>query len=237
MTTTVLLDLDDTLLGNDMNKFLPPYFATIHKHLQPFIDGKDLPQLMIASVQVMLANQDPTVTNMTAFMADFVRRLGHPIEAIQPALDTFYQEDYPHLQTYTTYRPTSPKIVRRLLAGGHQVVIATNPLFPEVAITQRMDWAGISGFPYALVTTMENSHFSKPNPKYYQEILAKTNSSPETTWMVGNNPEHDIAPAHELGINTWWITNDEQTTVSPLCNKQGSLTDFSAWVRSGGLSQ
>ena len=87
MTTTVLLDLDNTLLGNDMNNFLPPYFAAVHKHLQQFIDGKDLPKLMMASVQVMLANQDPTVTNMTAFMADFSQRLGHPIEVIQTAIN------------------------------------------------------------------------------------------------------------------------------------------------------
>ena len=39
--TTVLLDLDDTLLGNPMAKFLPAYFAG----LQGNIEGMPWPQI------------------------------------------------------------------------------------------------------------------------------------------------------------------------------------------------
>ena len=98
--------------------------------------------------------------------------------------------------------------VREVLSDeGYRVVIATNPLFPATAIEQRLDWAGVRDFPYALVTTMENSHFSKPNPRYYEEILAKIQSAPETTWMIGDNPTNDIIPARTLGLKTWWITD------------------------------
>ncbi len=146
--TTFLLDLDNTLLGNDMNKFLPPYFALIHKRLEPFANGKDLQQILIDSVQTAIANQDPTVTNITAFMADFTKRLGCPAETLQPVLDAFYQQDYPQLQRFTTRRPEAQRVIRHLLAAGCRVVIATNPLFPATAIQQRLEWAGISGFPW-----------------------------------------------------------------------------------------
>jgi FMN phosphatase YigB (HAD superfamily) len=237
-TLTILLDLDNTLLGNDMNKFLPPYFAGLQKRLQEFTDEPNLWQITIASVQVMQANQDPTVTNLDAFLSDFTRRLGQPLEAIQPMLETFYREDYPHLQKYTTHWPEGQVVIRRLLADGHNVVVATNPLFPSTAVEQRMEWAGVGDFPYALVTTMENSHFSKPNLKYYQEILIQTNSTPETTWMVGDDPDNDIAPARALGLKTWWMTHNANIAkAQPACDKQGSLSDFLTWLETGGLKQ
>lgn len=237
-TPTILLDLDNTLLGNRMSDFLPPYFAALATCLQKFVDGRNLQQLMMASVQVMQANQDPAVTNMAAFMADFCQRIGQPAEALEPVLETFYREVYPTLQAYTTYRPEAPQVVRRLLADGCAVVIATNPLFPATAIEQRLRWAGVGDLPYALVTTMENSHFSKPDPRYYEEILTKVAAIPETTWMVGDDLKNDIAPAHALGMKTWWITGSSdstQTQPRPTGPKQGPLANFLRWLESGGL--
>jgi HAD superfamily hydrolase (TIGR01549 family) len=215
-----------------MNRFLPPYFALIQKRFEPLAQGKDLRQILVDSVQTTLANQESTVTNMAAFMADFSRHLGHPAESLQQVLDTFYREDYPQLRQYTGYRPEARQVVRRLLTEGCTVAIATNPLFPATAIEQRLDWAGVGDIPYALVTTMENSHFSKPDPRYYQEILSVIDAKPESTWMVGDDVERDIAPANALGLKTWWITNEGDTPEQspPPCDECGSLADFLAWL-------
>lgn len=231
---TFLLDLDNTLLTNDMDSFLPPYFALAQKRLEPLARGKDLRQILVDSVQAVLANQEPTVTNMAAFMATFSRHLGHPAGRLQQILETFYREDYPHLRPYTGYRPEAPQVVRRLLAAGCTVAVATNPLFPAAAIQQRLNWAGVGDFPYARVTTMENSHFAKPDPRYYQEILRAVEAEPESTWMVGDNPVQDIVPAHKLGLKTWWITNEGRKmdeVVRPPCNRHGSLADFLMWLK------
>lgn len=234
--TTVLLDLDDTLLGNPMSRFLPAYFAALEQRLSHFMVGRDLRQMMHASVQVLQANQNPQVSNIEAFMADFVRRVGVPAEDIQQALLLFYKEDYPHLRQYTARRPEAREVVQYLLNKGLKVVIATNPLFPATAIEQRLAWAGIDHLAYTLVTTMENSHFSKPNPRYYQEILAKVDSLPEFTWMVGDDPKNDIIPAHQLGLKTWWVADAAQNNPQPsYCTKKGTLAEFLTWLKSGGL--
>ena len=235
---TFLLDLDNTLLTNDMNQFLPPYFALAQRRLEPLAQGTDLRQILVDSVQAALANQELTVTNMTAFMAEFSRYLGYPAQTLQQILETFYRKDYPQLRQYTGYRPEAPQVVDHLLAKGYTVAIATNPLFPKSAIEQRLDWAGVGDFPYAHITTMENSHFSKPDPRYYQEILGAVEAKPESTWMVGDNPTHDIVPAHKLGLKTWWITNQGnkavESTMLP-CDKHGSLADFLTWLETGQL--
>jgi HAD superfamily hydrolase (TIGR01549 family) len=239
-TPTVLLDLDNTLIGNDMQTFLPPYFAALEKRLSNVVDPDDLRSLMVASVKATQANHDPTLTNMAVFTADFAWRTGLSVAELQALLEVFYRDDYPQLRQYTTTRTEAQRVVRRLLADGCQVVIATNPLFPAVAIEQRLDWAGIGGLPYALVTTMENSHFSKPDPRYYEAILRQIGATPETTWMVGDHPINDMAPARQVGLKTWWITDDAQKLTgsqpAPVCDRQGTLAEFLAWVESGGLS-
>jgi len=232
--TTFLLDLDDTLLGNSMSKFLPAYFTALQKRLSQIIKGKDLHQEMIASAQVVQTNQDPTRTNLDVFITDFAQRIETDVEEVRALLTAFYQKDYPRLQRYTTFRPEAPQVVDYLLTANYSVVIATNPLFPAMAIEQRLAWAGIDGRPYALVTTMENSHFSKPNPRYYREILNKIGSPAEATWMVGDDPENDIEPAGQLGLKTWWITDHQSpaaTAATPY--KQGSLAQFFTWLKQG----
>ena len=85
---------------------------------------------------------------------------------------------------------------------GYNVVIATNSIFPEIAIMQRMEWANLKDINFSLVTTMENMHYAKPNVEYYIEILDKLNSKPEDSIMIGDDLEMDILPAQKLGIKT-----------------------------------
>jgi HAD superfamily hydrolase (TIGR01549 family) len=231
---TFLLDLDDTLLINPMDRFLPAYFALLEKRLSGFIGEQPLRQLMYRSVQVMQTKADPTVTNLAAFMADFAQRLGVSIESIQPTIEEFYRDDYPHLQQHTLSRPEAKAVITHLLDQGHQVVIATNPLFPATAIMQRISWADVHDFSYALITTMENSHFCKPDPRYYLEILDKVGATPETTWMVGDDLENDILPARSLGLKTWWINSNPVTDAH--ADQQGNLVDFLSWLKGGNLS-
>ena len=236
MIRTILLDLDNTLLGNDMGTFLPAYFAALQKRMGHLVPGRNLPELMIASVQRIQAIRKPTHTHFVAFMNEFSRQIGHPPEVIQGSLDKFYEEDYPNLREYTQYRPEASKIVEHLLAQGYCLVIATNPLFPAVAIEQRLAWAGLSGLPIAHVTTMENSYFSKPNLNYYQDILTTIHCTPELTWMVGDDPINDIVPARTLGFKTWWISNQTNLNTGVECDQQGNLATFWQWLQAGGLS-
>jgi HAD superfamily hydrolase (TIGR01549 family) len=217
-----------------MDRFLPAYFTLLEKRLAGFIREEPLRQLMYRSVQVMQTKTDPTVTNLDAFVADFAQRLGVPIEMIQPSIEEFYHDDYPHLQQHTFPRPEAKEVITYLINQGYQVVIATNPLFPATAIMQRINWAEVHDFSYALVTTMENSHFCKPDPRYYLEILDKVGASPQTTWMVGDDVENDILPARSLGLNTWWITANPAAVNQ--ADQQGTLADFLFWLKSGNLS-
>jgi len=237
MVRVVLLDLDDTLLENDMERFLAPYFMALGQKTARFVAPEEFVRMVLASTRVMMNNHDPTITNKQAFDADFFPRLGRPESEVRPVIDSFYEEDFPTLKRYTRLRPQARPLVQTLFDRGCDVVIATNPLFPRRAIEHRLGWAGVLDFPFRLVTSYENSHFCKPNPRYYQEILDTVNCRPQEALMVGDDFGNDIEPASRLGLHTYWIVNTDGASASPDLGLRGVLADCLAWVQSGGLRE
>jgi FMN phosphatase YigB (HAD superfamily) len=231
--STVLLDLDNTLLGNSMEEFLPAYFALLEPRLAAVITDHNIRQTVTESVQAAIKQQAVTKTLFISFITDFSRRVGVPKHQLESIFSQFYEEDFPKLRSATRCSQSARKVISALAETGRQIIIATNPLFPETAIRQRLDWADVNDFPFALVTTMENSHFCKPDLRYYCEILRQTGSKPQTSLMVGNDLEMDMAPAQRLGLNTWWVT--DHVTLIPqqhpaVCDNQGTLNELAGWL-------
>ena len=226
---TVLLDLDDTLLSNSTDNFLPAYMFSLSNALTDFAPAEEIVSLVMNAIQAMQDNTNPTITNEDAFYAHFLANLKRTRDEIQPIIDHYYQNEYPKLQGFVHAHPNARALVSELFNADYRVIIATNPLFPRVAVRQRLAWAEVDNFPFALVTSMENAHFSKPDPKYYQEILNQFQLSPDEVIMVGDDADRDIAPAKSIGIATWHITKNGNSAQS------GPLEMFQQWVLDGGL--
>jgi putative hydrolase of the HAD superfamily len=45
----------------------------------------------------------------------------------------------------------------------------------------------------------------KPDERVFRHALAALSCRPESTWMIGDNLEADIAPAVSLGLHTVWV--------------------------------
>lgn len=85
------------------------------------------------------------------------------------------------------------------------------------------------------MTTIENSRYAKPHPGYYEDILQQVGAAPETTLMVGDDPDNDLVPARSLGLRTWWVTPAGAGDGPVEADGRGTLADFLAWVETGGL--
>lgn len=230
--TTILLDLDDTLLNSHMQQFASLYLQGLGEVLSAFSNTKRTIELVMQSVEQVQNSTDFTQTNEQVFYQSFFSRMPGDRTAIEAEIARYYVERYPRLQQIVSPIPTAPELVAHLFETGYRVAIATNPIFPQTAVEQRLTWAGVLNYPYALVTTLENMHACKPHPEYYQEILTKLNVPAAQCLMVGDNPTNDIIPAHSLGINTWWIT-DHPRDDFPAAGGQGSLSDLLTWLQSG----
>ena len=240
MIQALLLDLDDTLLGNDIDTFMKGYFALLGEYARPrFDDAPFLPHL-IQATQAMIADTDPGRTNDQVFWQAFERVTGGRRADLEPFFLRFYDTEFARLRPSTVARPAAAALVRAAIDRGTDVVIATNPLFPRAAIEQRLEWAGIAmaDHPYALVTTYENMHAAKPQPAYYREILAAVGHAPAQALMVGDDWRNDIAPAAAAGLHTFWIAEGDAAPPDPMIiDGQGTLDDLLALVTGGWLEQ
>ena len=230
----VLFDLDDTLLYNDMeNTFLNRYFAVLTDYARHLCSPEELMAALAAGVQALQESQDPDgPTNEASFGAVFAAHLGRPWDELRATFARFYDEVFPQLRVYARPHPDGRRAVEACLDAGYAVVIATNPLFPRRAIQHRLAWAEVDDLPFALITTYENMHTSKPSPAYYAEIAARIGLPTRACLMVGNDVVRDILPAQQAGMITYlaedWITNPDPE-IRP--DRQGTLSELIDWIK------
>ncbi|MDQ0190736.1 HAD hydrolase-like protein [Alicyclobacillus cycloheptanicus] len=231
--TTLLFDLDGTLLPLDLNTFLKGYFEALVPRIAHLVDRRKIVDQIMQATQAMMLNEDASFTNEEVFKASFFRIVDVPEEQIWPIFDAFYREAFGELRHLTQPSPISREICRTAVDKGYQLVLATNPIFPEQAVRHRMAWAGIEDIPFDLVTVMETSHFCKPNPKYYVEIMDKLGVTPSQCMMFGNDIQED-GVAGTLGMQTFLVTDWLVDHGAPhiAFTHQGTLADVRTFVQS-----
>jgi FMN phosphatase YigB (HAD superfamily) len=237
----LLLDLDDTLLGNPMETFLPAYFDAMTDFVTEIRPPQRLIQQLIKATRIMDRNDGSGRTNEAVFAEHFFTGLGVDRAAFEPVFARFYAEVFPKLQPLTVPRAAAPEIVRWASDRGLQIVIATNPMFPRTAIEQRMGWAGIGveHFDFALVTSYENCRATKSNPAYYRGILNDLGRRPAECLMVGDNWDWDIVHASIVGIPGFWIADDRALSPDPSLPLvgRGDLDAFLDFAQNGDLER
>lgn len=92
-------------------------------------------------------------------------------------------------------------------ARGLRVALATNSVFPRIAIEERMRWGALDPARFDFVATFEGMRACKPSSRYYREVAATLGVEPTECLMVGNDLEMDIAPAKKAGMATFLVDN------------------------------
>lgn len=233
MLRTLLFDLDGTLLPLDQDQFTRGYFKQLAPKMVSYMAPDRFLHHVMASTEAMVQNAELTVTNEQAFKNDFLQATGLREEDVWPIFMDFYEGPFGDLKNLTQPSPLAREICHTAIEKGYELVLATNPVFPGAAIEHRMRWAGIYDVPWALVTTLEEMHFCKPQIGYYQEILQKLGRSAEECIMIGNNPFEDMIAA-TIGISTYLVSdhpaNDQGN--ADWIGQKGSLEDLKHWVNS-----
>ena len=237
----LLLDLDDTLIENPMDTFIPAYFRALEAFVTDVVEPGRFIEELLKATRAMDGNDGSGSSNEEVFAAAFYPALGVPREEMEPLLARFYAEAFPQLAPLTGQRSAAPKIVEWAKGRGLQVVIATNPLFPRTAIEQRMAWGGVGAdrYDYELVTCYENSHATKSSPAYFREIADFLGRQPGECLMVGDNWGWDVVCAGEAGIPSFWIAADGAQPPEPVVEivGRGDLDEFLTAAEAGTLEE
>jgi len=214
----VLIDLDDTLLSNDMDKFQGFYMQFLGDALSSAAPANEVIRQVLEGTKKMITKTAISATLEEVFDRSFYPALNTPRAALQPQIDRFYAEVFPTLRRLTEPRPQMTALMARMVASGWQVAVATKPLFPRTAVVQRLEWPGLpvetSGI--ALFSTYENFHFSKPNPAYFAELLYQLGWPEVPAVMIGNDLSDDIHPAVSLGLPTFLLLPEGAEPPAPL---------------------
>lgn len=221
--TTVLFDLDGTLLPMDQNLFIKAYFGGLARRLAPH--GYE-PQKLIDSIwqgTAAMVKNDGTTTNEERFWQGFEAAYGKLARQDEKHFAAFYREDFDKAQSSCGYTPAAREVIDTVHACGLRTALATNPIFPAMATERRIAWAGLSTSDFELYTTYENSRFCKPNLDYYRDVMQKMGVCPEECLMVGNDVAEDMI-AEQLGARVFLLTDC-------LLNSKGA--DISAYPQGG----
>lgn len=229
--TTVLFDLDGTLLPMDQEKFMHAYLGALSAKMAPYgYEPKALIKALWHGTGAMYQNNGK-MTNEQVFWKVFAADLGPEILNYQDLLLDFYANEFQQVRHACGFDPTAAPCIARLKQMGLHVALATNPLFPSIATESRIRWAGLDPADFELYTTYETSRSCKPNPTYFQEILDRLGLEPGQCLMVGNDAGEDTA-AEKLGIPVYLLPacliNKENRDLSAY--PQGTMTDLVAYV-------
>ncbi len=143
----------------------------------------------------------------------------------------FYRTDYAHIGDGYVPDEDMRKLVHLLEAKGYQLIVATNPLVPQIANQQRVLWSGTGDVNWLEITSFENYSSAKPNVRFYQEICERFHLEPKECLMVGNSIRDDGA-AQELGMEFYLILNEDSAeAVQDYRGRKGSRKDLLELVR------
>ena len=202
----ILFDLDGTLLPLDQDYFVRVYFKSLTEKLAgDGYDPKRFSEAMKVGIYKMVTN-DGSDTNENIFWKSFSEAYGKDCRVDEPLFEEFYDKRFPKIQSEVGYSSRADEVVKELKSRGYRLVLATNPVFPRVATLERMRWAGISREDFEIITTYENSCYTKPNPDYYRTLAKALGVLPEECLMVGNDTTDD-GNAKKAGMKVFILTD------------------------------
>ena len=203
----ILFDLDGTLLPmEDQDRFIKTYFHSLTEYMAAYgYDKDEFVSAMWQSVGAMMKN-DGSDINETAFWREFVKIYGERGAADKVHVDDFYKNRFSDAKVTCGYTARAKETLELVKELGFRAVLATNPVFPRVATEARIGWAGLIPEDFELITTYENSSYTKPRRGYYGEILDALGLTPEECVMVGNDTRDDMS-AEALGMRVFLLTD------------------------------
>ncbi len=229
---TILFDLDGTLLNIDANEFMKVYMEKLYPRFLDTFTTEDFYNHMNNSIIAAIKSEDEEKTNEEVFIETFREMSGKDMNNIYAHINAFYDNEYTKIEGMYSKSKYMIKSVDMLKKKNYNLVVATNPLFPENAVKQRIKWAGLDPNDFILITSIEKMNFCKPNPKYYSQILNIISKDAKDCIMVGNDVQEDLI-ASSIGIKTYLVEDNiiNRVDEKPLAYKISDSKGFYKFVK------
>lgn len=231
MLNTILFDLDGTLLPIDSKAFERIYFGGLSSRFTDMYPPEAFIKL-IWDATIAMVKDTTHRTNEVVFMEALGSVVQDKLTEMQSRFKLFYQTDFDLLKAAVIENAEVKEAVRLLKEKGYTLVIATNPMFPKIAIEKRISWTGLDRKDFSYVTSFEDNHYCKPQIQFFEEILKDIQKDASECLMVGNDAQEDMA-AKYAGIKTYLITTHliHRQDKAVQADHQGTYAEFLLFVQ------
>lgn len=232
MKPVVFFDMDGTLLNMGESAFEKEYLKRMVLFFEQRFPGKgkDIVKAVGYSAEVMKKN-DGQQSNEVLFWQAFEKMTGQTRAVFEPQFLEYYATDYARIGDDYEPNPAMKALVHLLDQKGYQLVVASNPLVPQIANQQRVRWAGVDDVKWLEITSFEKYGSCKPSPQFYQEICDRLQLNPQDCIMIGNSITDDGA-AQEIGMEFYLLLGENpEQNVAAYTGQKGNREALLALVQ------
>jgi putative hydrolase of the HAD superfamily len=209
---TLLIDADDTLWEN--NVYFERAIAAFISYLNHQTHAPEQVRQVLNAVEreTILAHGYGLTSFSRSLVACYDRLSPGPVtEENRERLRGFAQSISSHeIELLPCVKETLAE-----LAGRHRMILMTKGNHAEQA--DKFARSGLQPFFSAVEIVAEK------DPAAYQQVIARHELAPHTSWMIGNSPKSDINPALAAGLHavhlfhkdTWVLEHAELAAPSP----------------------
>lgn len=206
----ILLDLDNTLVKT--SSLVAPYFLwhtcrVFYPHCSP---AKTIHALK--AVKAAAGRHGDSRLNYHRFIDVFAESSAVMSKKVEAVFRNGLLPALAACHGYFSGIPHARRFIHHAL-GRFTLVLATNPIWPECFVRDRLRFADIDGRHFALLTHSENMNHCKPHLAYYDTVLTQLSAlgiKKEHCLMIGDDMCKDGSAIY-AGISTAIIhsKNDE----------------------------
>lgn len=196
----IFVDYDGTLVKNSEEKFMKTYFSILSRKVK--LPVEKIFNLVMDSIYEITKIEDPSKNLFERFLESISKKTGKSKDYWYNIFLDFYKNEFDELRKIIK---VNKKLTNFIKNSNYKFIFASNPLFPEIAVKKRIDFANLSPENFFYIATMENSHYAKPNPKFFAEILEKIGVAADKCLMIGDT-ENDKA-SEKVGIKFINVNN------------------------------
>lgn len=217
MIKAIMFDLDGTLLPTDDKEFTKTYFKLLCQKFMGLGYDKDKIMGSVLKGVELMRNNEGKCFNREVFWNNFKKEHNLDSEEEMYSIFTeFYLNEFKQTKLVCEENPYASKVVKFCREKGLKTILSTSPFFPIEGVTTRLEFVGLKEDDFDYISYCDNSTYSKPNIKFYEEILNNVKLEPHEVIMFGNSEKDDGKPTKKLGIKTYmlgdYVSIDEEQT-------------------------
>ena len=97
----------------------------------------------VGCFEIMLQDQSDRI-NEAIFFEEFGKRIGdQTLRKLEPMFEEYYRTEFSILKKGMDDNENMIEAISLLKEKGYRLIIATNPMFPKVAVSKRIEYSGL----------------------------------------------------------------------------------------------